>query len=114
MTLFEKVKVSGELGQLQFMEDALGLTVTRASDKTVSVKFPGTPKAIKLKGAIYEHDSNYGFNLPWWDRLCGTYRAQPDEGHRGMRLGLVNQPDAEHQSLPWFVSAPFKRIPPRD
>lgn len=42
-----------------FMEDALGLTVTRASDKTVSVKFPGTPKAIKLKGALYEHESNY-------------------------------------------------------
>ena len=47
----------GEL--MVFMEDTLGLTVTRASDKTVSVKFPGTPKAIKLKGAIYEHDSNY-------------------------------------------------------
>lgn len=42
-----------------FMEDTLGLTVTRASDKTVSVKFPGTPKAIKLKGALYEHESNY-------------------------------------------------------
>jgi hypothetical protein len=42
-----------------FMEDTLGLKVTRASKKTVSIKFPGTPKAIKLKGAIYEHDSNY-------------------------------------------------------
>lgn len=42
-----------------FMEDTLGLTVTRASDKTVSIKFPGTPRAIKLKGALYEHDSIY-------------------------------------------------------
>ncbi len=42
-----------------FMEDTLGLTVTRANDKTVSIKFPGTPKAIKLKGALYEHGSNY-------------------------------------------------------
>lgn len=42
-----------------FMEDTLGLTVTRANDKTVSIKFPGTPKAIKLKGALYERGSNY-------------------------------------------------------
>jgi hypothetical protein len=41
------------------MEDTLGLTVTRASDKTVSIKFPGTPRAIKLKGALYEHGSIY-------------------------------------------------------
>ena len=42
-----------------FMEDTLGLTVTRASEKTVSIKFPGTPRAIKLKGALYEYDSIY-------------------------------------------------------
>src|SRR5690606_25342790 len=24
-----------------------------------------------------ETNSNYGFNFPWWDRLLGTYRAQP-------------------------------------
>jgi hypothetical protein len=42
-----------------FIEDTLGLTLTRASEKSVSVKFPGTPRAIKLKGALYEHDSNY-------------------------------------------------------
>ncbi|MFY9185400.1 MAG: hypothetical protein WBJ45_11195 [Limnohabitans sp.] len=37
-----------------FMEDTLGLTVTRTNTKTVSVKFPGDAKAVKLKGAIYE------------------------------------------------------------
>jgi hypothetical protein len=42
-----------------FMQDTLGLTVTRASEKSVSIKFPGTPRAIKLKGALYEHESNY-------------------------------------------------------
>lgn len=35
-----------------------------------------------------ETNSNYGFNLPWWDRLLGTYRAQPARGHREMRIGL--------------------------
>lgn len=35
-----------------------------------------------------ETNSNYGFNLPWWDRLLGTYIAQPAKGHAGMDIGI--------------------------
>lgn len=35
-----------------------------------------------------ETDSNFGFNVPWWDRLFGTYRPQPRDGHLGMTIGL--------------------------
>lgn len=35
-----------------------------------------------------ETNSNYGFNLPWWDRLLGTYIAQPAMGHEGMEIGI--------------------------
>ncbi|WP_043526618.1 sterol desaturase family protein [Litchfieldella xinjiangensis] len=35
-----------------------------------------------------ETNSNFGFNLPWWDRLLGTYQGQPREGHESMTLGL--------------------------
>jgi sterol desaturase/sphingolipid hydroxylase (fatty acid hydroxylase superfamily) len=35
-----------------------------------------------------ETNSNYGFNLPWWDRLLGTYVPQPAKGHEGMTIGL--------------------------
>lgn len=35
-----------------------------------------------------ETNSNYGFNLPWWDRLLGTYVAQPALGHDGMKIGI--------------------------
>ena len=35
-----------------------------------------------------ETNSNFGFNLPWWDRAFGTYRAQPGLGHRDMTIGL--------------------------
>jgi sterol desaturase/sphingolipid hydroxylase (fatty acid hydroxylase superfamily) len=35
-----------------------------------------------------ETDSNFGFNAPWWDRLCGTYRDQPALGHDRMILGI--------------------------
>lgn len=35
-----------------------------------------------------ETNSNFGFNLPWWDRLLGTYKAQPEAGHEGMSIGI--------------------------
>jgi len=35
-----------------------------------------------------ETNSNFGFNLPWWDRLFGTYRAQPRAGHDNMIIGI--------------------------
>jgi sterol desaturase/sphingolipid hydroxylase (fatty acid hydroxylase superfamily) len=35
-----------------------------------------------------ETNSNFGFNLPWWDRLFGTYRPQPRAGHDAMTLGI--------------------------
>ena len=37
---------------------------------------------------VDETNSNFGFNLPWWDRLLGTYRPQPSAGHEGMTIGL--------------------------
>jgi sterol desaturase/sphingolipid hydroxylase (fatty acid hydroxylase superfamily) len=41
-----------------------------------------------------ETNSNFGFNLPWWDRLFGTYREQPRAGHKNMKIGIhrFNQP----------------------
>jgi sterol desaturase/sphingolipid hydroxylase (fatty acid hydroxylase superfamily) len=35
-----------------------------------------------------ETNSNFGFNLTWWDRLFGTYRDQPRAGHVGMTIGI--------------------------
>ena len=35
-----------------------------------------------------ETNSNFGFNFPWWDRLFGTYRAQPAAGHDHMTIGV--------------------------
>jgi sterol desaturase/sphingolipid hydroxylase (fatty acid hydroxylase superfamily) len=36
-----------------------------------------------------ERDCNFGFTLSWWDRLFGTYRAQPRKGHDAMALGVA-------------------------
>jgi sterol desaturase/sphingolipid hydroxylase (fatty acid hydroxylase superfamily) len=49
-----------------------------------------TPDMHRVHHSIHpsETNSNFGFNLPWWDRLLGTYRAQPKEGHEGMTIGI--------------------------
>ena len=49
-----------------------------------------TPEMHRVHHSIEppETNSNFGFNLPWWDRLFGTYRAQPAAGHAGMTIGI--------------------------
>jgi len=56
-----------------------------------------------------ETDSNYGTMLPWWDRLFGTYVAQPAAGHEGMTIGLGAYRDAKHLGLGWMLAFPFLR-----
>jgi sterol desaturase/sphingolipid hydroxylase (fatty acid hydroxylase superfamily) len=56
---------------------------------------------------IRERDSNYGFNLPWWDRLLGTYTDQPRDGHEDMVIGLANFRDPKALSLPRLLMLPF-------
>ena len=56
---------------------------------------------------IKETNSNYGFNFPWWDRLFGTYRAQPEKGHNDMKIGLANFRDPKKLTLPWMLAIPF-------
>ena len=52
---------------------------------------------------LKETDSNYGFALPWWDWLFGTYRAQPAKGHQGMTIGNSRFLDEKRQKLWWLL-----------
>lgn len=54
-----------------------------------------------------ETNSNYGFSLSIWDRLFGTYRAQPKHGHDGMNIGLNQFRDPKKQRLHWLLLIPF-------
>jgi sterol desaturase/sphingolipid hydroxylase (fatty acid hydroxylase superfamily) len=54
-----------------------------------------------------ETSSNFGFNLPWWDRLFGTYRARPAAGHEGMTIGLEQFRDPRLQWLWHMLALPF-------
>ncbi len=55
-----------------------------------------------------EANSNFGFNLPWWDRLMGTYRPQPEAGHDGMTIGINSFRDPVEQRLDKMLLQPFK------
>jgi len=54
-----------------------------------------------------ETNSNFGFNLPWWDRLLGTYLAQPGVGHQGMTIGLDIFRDPAQLRLGRMLVQPF-------
>jgi sterol desaturase/sphingolipid hydroxylase (fatty acid hydroxylase superfamily) len=58
---------------------------------------------------IRETDSNYGFNLSWWDRLFGTYRDQPVAGHEAMKIGLANYRSEKWLNLGWMLLVPLSR-----
>lgn len=61
-----------------------------------------------MRCSANETNSNFGFNLPWWDRIFGTYRDQPADGHARMTIGLKQFRD-ERQSdrLHWMLALPF-------
>ncbi len=55
-----------------------------------------------------EANSNFGFNLPWWDRVFGTYRDQPRGGQEGMTIGIRSYRDTRWCSwLPGLLTLPF-------
>jgi sterol desaturase/sphingolipid hydroxylase (fatty acid hydroxylase superfamily) len=56
---------------------------------------------------VRETNSNFGFNLPWWDRLFGTYRAQPAAGHEDMTIGIEQFRDGRELWLDRLLVQPF-------
>jgi sterol desaturase/sphingolipid hydroxylase (fatty acid hydroxylase superfamily) len=56
-----------------------------------------------------EHNRNFGFNFPWWDRLFGTYQNQPKLGHENMEIGIIGfRTQASIKILPLLVQ-PMKK-----
>ncbi len=58
-----------------------------------------------------ESSSNFGFNLPWWDRLFGTYRAQPRLDHEAMAIGVDAFRSREDLRLDQLLVQPFQNTP---
>jgi sterol desaturase/sphingolipid hydroxylase (fatty acid hydroxylase superfamily) len=70
-----------------------------------------TPDMHRVHHSIVraETDSNFGFNLPWWDRLFGTYRREPQAGHEAMTIGIPAFRDPNELRLDRMLTQPFRR-----
>jgi sterol desaturase/sphingolipid hydroxylase (fatty acid hydroxylase superfamily) len=55
-----------------------------------------------------ETNSNFGFSLPWWDRLFGTYRTEPQAGHEAMTIGIAQFRSPRELRLDWMLLQPFR------
>jgi sterol desaturase/sphingolipid hydroxylase (fatty acid hydroxylase superfamily) len=70
-----------------------------------------TPDMHRVHHSVEEDEtnSNFSFNLPWWDRLFGTYRAQPRAGQVGMSIGIHGRTDPrEVARLDGMLLMPFR------
>ena len=71
-----------------------------------------TPDMHRVHHSILPHEtnSNFGFNMPWWDRLFGTYRAQPSQGHEAMTIGVARLSAPREQRLDRMLTQPFREM----
>jgi sterol desaturase/sphingolipid hydroxylase (fatty acid hydroxylase superfamily) len=69
-----------------------------------------TPQLHQVHHSIKraETDSNFGFNLTWWDRLFGTYRDRPAAGEEGMTIGLPVFRDLAELQIVRLLTQPFR------
>ncbi len=69
-----------------------------------------TPDMHRVHHSVNEDETNanFGFNLPWWDRMFGTYRAHPRAGQVGLVIGLHGHTDLRHVArLGGMLRMPF-------
>jgi len=86
------------------------IRMTKNVDKLLRL-FVVTPDMHRVHHSAVkgETNSNFGFNLPWWDHIFKTYRAQPKAGHDDMTIGLEYFRDPSELRLDRLLLQPFKR-----
>lgn len=69
-----------------------------------------TPDMHRVHHSIIpeETNSNFGFNVPWWDRLFGTYRRGPAAGHKAMTIGIDGFRNRRELLLNHMLTVPFR------
>jgi len=72
-----------------------------------------TPDMHRIHHSIRreETDSNFGFNVSWWDRLFRTYRDQPKDGQLGLTPGLGQFREPRELRLDRMLLQPFRNPP---
>ena len=71
-----------------------------------------TPEMHRIHHSVHrdETNSNFSFHLSLWDRLFGSYRERPRDGHEQMEIGLHEFRDAREQTLPALLLNPFRTV----
>ena len=75
-------------------------------------RFVVTPDMHRVHHSVIsrETNSNFGFNLSWWDFLLGTYLSQPAAGHEKMTIGLsAIRDERAADRLDRMLLLPFRR-----
>ncbi|EBA03656.1 sterol desaturase-related protein [Rhodobacterales bacterium HTCC2150] len=87
------------------------IRLPRGLDRIVRL-FLVTPDMHRVHHSVHpdETNSNFGFNLPWWDFLMGTYRAQPRDGHETMDIGINRFRSRRDQWLDYLLVQPLRRL----
>ena len=82
------------------MFDHANLRLPLVADRVLRL-FVVTPDMHRVHHSAVpaETNTNFGFTFPWWDYLCGTYRAQPAAGHEAMTVGLTCFRDPKYLRL---------------
>ena len=83
--------------------------INKSIDKFLRL-FIVTPDFHRVHHSLIDHEtnSNFGFNLPWWDYLLGTYQAQPTKGHIEMEIGINKFRDPKDNTFFQMICQPFK------
>lgn len=87
------------------------IKIPKAVDKMLRL-IVVTPDMHRVHHSIIrkETDSNFGFNLPWWDYLFKTYRAQPSLGHTDMQIGIESFRESRELWLHRLLLQPFRKV----
>lgn len=85
------------------------IKLSKAVDKVLRL-FIVTPDMHRVHHSVYqtETDSNFGFNIPWWDRLFGTYIDQPKDGHIDMSIGIETFREETDSRIDQLLLQPFR------
>lgn len=70
-----------------------------------------TPDMHLVHHSIHRQESNhnFGFNVPWWDRLFGTYQAEPASGRERMVIGLTGFLNERYAHFWKMILNPFEK-----
>ena len=69
-----------------------------------------TPDMHRVHHSIEEDEtnSNFGFNLTWWDKIFGTYKKEVRKGQLKMTIGLKNIRNPKKTNRIWgMIVLPF-------